>query len=90
MKDTEKFKETGNYKYIHRNDLDKACFQHDMVYGDTKDLPRNPMSKKTLRGKAFAMASNQRYDKCQQELAPVICKYFDKKDGDTKPICTGL
>ena len=26
------FKETGDTKYIYRNELDKACFQHDMTY----------------------------------------------------------
>ena len=28
----QKFKETGDTKYIYRNELDNACFQHDMVY----------------------------------------------------------
>ena len=23
--------------YIYKNELDKACFQHDMAYGDFKD-----------------------------------------------------
>ena len=26
-----KFKETGDSRYIHKNKLDKACFQHDML-----------------------------------------------------------
>ena len=30
----QKFKETGDTKYISKNELDKACFQHDMAYGD--------------------------------------------------------
>ena len=34
----QKFKETGNSRYIYQNKLDKACFQHDMTYGDFKDL----------------------------------------------------
>ena len=25
--------------YIHQNKIDKTCFQHDMAYGDFKDLP---------------------------------------------------
>ena len=25
-----KFKETGNTSYIYKNELDQACFQHDM------------------------------------------------------------
>ena len=29
----QKFKETGDSRYIYRNELDKACFQHDMAYG---------------------------------------------------------
>ena len=28
----QKFKETGESRYIYRNELDKACFQHDMAY----------------------------------------------------------
>ena len=32
----QKFKEIGDTKYIYRNELDKACFQHDMAYGDFK------------------------------------------------------
>ena len=29
----EKFMQTGNTDFIYKNDLDKACFQHDVVYG---------------------------------------------------------
>ena len=35
-----KIKETGDSRYIYQNELDKACFQHDMAYGDFKDLNR--------------------------------------------------
>ena len=37
---TKKFKETGYSRYIYQNELDKACFQHDMAYGDFNDLNR--------------------------------------------------
>ena len=30
--------QTGNTDFIYKNKLDKACFQHDMDYGITKDL----------------------------------------------------
>ena len=33
-----KFMETGNTNCIYKNNLDKACFQHDMAYGKFKDL----------------------------------------------------
>ena len=36
----QKFKETGDTSYINKNELDKACCQHDMAYGDFKDLAR--------------------------------------------------
>ena len=29
----EKFMKTENTGFIYRNELDKACFQHDMAYG---------------------------------------------------------
>ena len=32
----QKFKETGDTKYIYRNESDTACFQHDMAYGGLK------------------------------------------------------
>ena len=28
-----KIKETGDSRYIYQNELDKACFQHDIAYG---------------------------------------------------------
>ena len=33
----EKFMQTGNTNFICKNELDKACFQHDMAFGKTKD-----------------------------------------------------
>ena len=30
----QKFKKTGDPQYIYQNELDKACFQHDIVCGD--------------------------------------------------------
>ena len=34
----QKFKETGDTSCIYKNELDKVCFEHDMAYGDFKDL----------------------------------------------------
>ena len=34
----QKFKETGDSRYIYQNRLDKAPFQHDKAYGYFKDL----------------------------------------------------
>ena len=42
--------------YIYQKELDIACFQHDMVYGDFKDLSRRTASDKALGDKAFNIA----------------------------------
>ena len=75
----QKFKETGDTNYIYKNDLDKACFQHDMAYGDFKDLKRRTFSDKVLRDKAFNIAKNPKYDGYQRGLASMVYKFFDKK-----------
>ena len=31
----EKFMQTGKTDFIYKNELDRACFQHDMAYGKT-------------------------------------------------------
>ena len=75
----QKFKETGDTSYIYKNELDKACFQHDMAYGDFKDLAKRTAADKVLRNKAFKIASDQKYDGYQRELASMVYKFFDKK-----------
>ena len=75
----QKFKETGDTSYIYKNELDKACFQHDMAYGDFKDIKRRTASDKILRDKAFNIAKNRKYDAYQRGLASMIYNFFDKK-----------
>ena len=59
--------------------MDKACFQHDMVYGKYKDLRRRTQSDKVLKDKAFEIANNPKYDRYQKGLASMVYKFFDKK-----------
>ena len=73
----QKFKQTGDTKYIYKNELDKACFQHDMAYGDFKDLARRTASDKVLRDKAFNIAKNPKYDGYQRGLASMVYKFFE-------------
>ena len=75
----QKFKQTGDSRYIYRNELDKACFQHDMAYGDFKDLKRRTAADNVLRDKAFNIAKNPKYDGYQRGLASMVYKFFDKK-----------
>ena len=75
----EKFMKTGNTDFIHKNKLDKASFQNDMVYGKSKDLMKRTQSQKVLRDKALKIASDPKYDAYQRGLASMIYKFFDKK-----------
>ena len=75
----QKFKETGDSQHIYQNQLDKACFQHDLAYGDFKDLTRRTASDKILRDKAFNIAKNPKYNRYQRGLVSMVYKVFDKK-----------
>ena len=54
---------TGNTDFIYKNDLDKACFQHDMAHGKSRT-----QLNKVLRDKAFEIESNPIHDEYQREL----------------------
>ena len=55
--------QTGNTNFIYKNELDKACFQHDIAYGKTKDLV-----KRTQSDKVFKIANDPKYDGYQRGL----------------------
>ena len=61
LKTNKKTQKTGDSRYIYRNKLDKACFQHDMAYGDFKDLAKRTAADKVLRDEAFNIAKNPKY-----------------------------
>ena len=75
----EKFMQTGNTDFIYKNELDKACFQHDMAYGKSKDLIKRTQSDKVLKDKVFKIASDPKYDGYQKGLASMVYRFFDKK-----------
>ena len=75
----QKFKEIGDTNSIYKNELDKTSFQHDMAYGDFKDLVRRTASDKVIRDKAFKIAKNPKYDGYQRGLASMVYNFFDKK-----------
>ena len=70
--------QSGNTDFIYKNELDKACFQHDMAYGKSKDLVKRTQSDKVLRDKAFKIVSDPKYDGYRRGLASVVYKFFDK------------
>ena len=63
---SQRFKETGDTNYIYKNELDKAWFQHDMAYGDFKDLTKRTVADKILRDKTFNISKNPKYDGYQR------------------------
>ena len=71
--------QTGNTNFIYKNELDKACFQHDVAYGKSKDLAKRTQTDKVLRNKVFKIASDPKYDGYQRGLASMVYKFFDKK-----------
>ena len=75
---TEKFMQTCITNFIYKNELDKACFQHDMAYGKWKDLVKTNQSDKVLRNKAFKIGSDPKYYGYQRGLVSMVYKFFDK------------
>ena len=75
----QKFIQAGDTNYIYKNELDKACFQHDMAHGKYKDLERRTQSDKVLKDKALIVTNNPKYDGYQRGLASMVDKFFDKK-----------
>ena len=79
-----KFEQTGDTQYIYRNELDKACFQHDAAYTNNKDLLNRTRADKILRYKAYGIANNPQYDGYQRvwlskSIASVVYKFFHTK-----------
>ena len=58
---------------------DKACFQHDMAYGDFKDLAKKTAFNKILPDEAFSITKNPKYDRYQRGLPLMVYKCFDRK-----------
>ena len=75
----QKVKETGDSRYIYRNELDKSCFQHDMAYGDFKDLTKRTPADTVLRDKAFNIDNELKYDGYKRGLASMFYKFLIKR-----------
>ena len=52
--------------------LIKACSQHDVAYGESKNLTRRTKSDKGLGGKDFEIASTPKYDGYQRGLSSMV------------------
>ena len=74
----EKFMQTGNTDFVYKNELDKACFQHDIAHGKTKVLIKRTQSDKILKNKAFKIASDPKYDGYQRGLVQWFISFLIK------------
>ena len=61
--------QTGDTNVIYKNKLDKACFQHDMLYGKSKELAKRTQSDKVLKNNTFKIASDPKYDGNQNRIS---------------------
>ena len=73
------FNRTGDMRLLYRNELDKACFQHDAAYVKYKDVENRLISNQKLRNSAYDIASNPKYDGYQRGLASMVYEFFDSK-----------
>ena len=75
----QKLKKTRDTNYIYKNELDKAYFQHSMVYEDFKELARRTTFNKILRGKSFNISKNPKYHEYHRSFAAMNYKLVIKR-----------
>ena len=70
--------QTGNTNFMYKNELDKARFQHDVAYDESKDLAKRTQSDKFLIDKAFKIATDPKHDGYQRGLASMVYNFLIK------------
>ena len=80
------FIQDGKLSHIYKNELDKACFQHDMAYNKYKYLRGRTQSDIYLKNKAYEIAVNPRVDGFQRALGSMVWKFFN---GRSKKLLKG-
>ena len=73
------FMQDGKLNHIFKNNLDKACFQHDMAYNKFKDLEKRTQSDVVLKNKSFKIAADRSKNGYERALAGMVFRFFDKK-----------
>ena len=51
IKEFKNLEKTGNLNHTHKNKLNKACFDNDAAYSDSKDLGKRTVLDKILKDK---------------------------------------
>ena len=74
-----KFLNTGLLSEIYKNELDKACFQHDVAYNKNEDLKGRTQPDIVFKNKVFKIATDSKYDGFQRALASMVWKFFNER-----------
>ena len=64
---------------LYKNQLDKACFQHDAAYNKYKDLKNGTQSDVVLKNKAYKIAVDPKYNGYERALASMAWKFFNER-----------
>ena len=72
----DQFMKGGRLSHLYKNNLDKACFQHNMAYNKYKDLKNRTQSDIVLKNKAYEIDVNPKIDSFQRGLAVMVYKFF--------------
>ena len=72
----QKLIKTGNLKDLYKNELDEACFAHDVLNSDGKELAKTIASDKILKDRVYKIARNPKYDVNQRRLASMKWKHY--------------
>ena len=67
-----KIERNKSSRFIIKNELDKDYFQHDMAYGDFKDLNKKTVADNAWLDKTFRTAKNSKYVEYQRGLASMV------------------
>ena len=73
------FKRTVNTRYVYRNELDKACFKHDVTYAKYTDVENRLIAGDKSQNSGYDIAINREYDGYQRGLASMVYKLFNSK-----------
>ena len=81
VKELKNLRETGNLKNLYKNELDQACFAHDVSCSDSKDLAKRTISYKILKDRVAEIARTRGNEGHQTTLVSMVYKLFDRKWG---------
>ena len=65
--------------HFYKNQLDKACFQHDAAYNKYKDLKNRAQSDIVFKKKTYKIAVDPKYNGYDRGLEAMVYKFFNER-----------